>query len=66
MNQISASELVRVQEHLRGCLALSRFCNHVSNETGDQQLKSLCNQLIQQHQQGYERLANFIGTTTAH
>lgn len=60
MNQISSAELVRVQEHLRGCLALSRFCNHVANETADQQLKTLCNQLVQQHQQGIQRLSGFI------
>ena len=66
MNQISSAELVRVQEHLRGCLAMSRFCNHVSNETQDQQLKLRVNQMGQAHQRGFERISRFVGATQTH
>lgn len=66
MNQLTCAEVVHLQEHLRACINLTHICDHFANETADPQIKNFCSQIRQQHQQGYERLTRFLGSTQAH
>lgn len=50
MNNLTAAELLFMQEHLRGTIAGVRFLNHCANETSDIQFKQLCQQFAQTKQ----------------
>ena len=61
-NQLTAAELLMVQEQLRAAIAGARFLNHCANETGDQQFKQLCQQIAGDKQNEVQQLSGFLGT----
>lgn len=65
MHNFTAAELVMFTEHIRGCTTAISLINHCANETDDQEIKSLCNRMIQDHQQGLQRYQKYL-TPGAH
>lgn len=57
---MTAAELLFLQEHFRSCMTMIRTLNHVSNETNDQEFKTLCNRMMQDHMQGVQRFSKYI------
>lgn len=56
MNNLTAAEVLFLQEHLRSSIAGIRFLNHVNNETDDNQFKQYCQQSIQAKLNELQRL----------
>lgn len=60
MHNFTAAELVMFQEQVRGCSTAIALINHCANETNDQEIKSLCNRMVQDHQSGLQRLQKYM------
>lgn len=58
--QLTAAEVVFLQEHFRECLTNIRQLNHTANETKDPQFKQLCMQMMQDHIHGVQRFSRFL------
>lgn len=66
MSNLTAAEVLFLQEHTRSVIAGARFLNHCANETNDSQFKQLCNQFAQDKQAEMQRLMPLIaGNTTS-
>lgn len=65
MSNLTAAEVLCLQEHARTAIAGARFLNHCANETADSQFKQLCQQFAQEKQQEISRVLPLInGTAT--
>jgi hypothetical protein len=65
MSNLTAAEILFLQEHARSVIAGARFLNHCANETNDNQFKQLCNQLAQDKQAEMQQLMPLLsGNTT--
>lgn len=56
MNNLTAAEVLFLQEHLRSSIAGARFLNHCANETSDTQFKQLCQQFMQAKQNELQQM----------
>lgn len=61
MTNLTAAEVLFVQEHLRASIAGIRFLNHVANETDDIQFKQLCQQFAQAKQSELQQMMPVLG-----
>lgn len=62
MHNFTSAELVFFTEHMRGCTTAISLLNHCANETADQEIKSLCQRMIQDHQNGLQRFQKYMTT----
>lgn len=60
MHTFSAAELVMFTEYTRGCTTAIALSNHCANETADQEIKSLCNRIVQDHQSLLQRFQTYL------
>lgn len=63
---MTAAEVVFLQEHFRECVTMVRQLNHTANETNDPQFKQLCHRMMQDHIQGIQRFSRFLPIQTQH
>lgn len=60
MTQITSRELMLLEDHIKLEDNMTKCFNHFANEIKDQQLKSLCQQMSQEHQQMVQTLSRHI------
>ncbi|MFZ5815189.1 MAG: hypothetical protein ACOY93_07785 [Bacillota bacterium] len=65
MTQMTAAEVLFLQEHMRTGIAGVRFLNHCANETNDTQFKQLCQQFAQQKQRDLQQMLPLLQNATA-
>lgn len=60
MPQITSRELMLLEDHIKLEDNMTKCFNHFANEINDQQIKSLCQQMAQDHQQMIQSLTRHI------
>ena len=60
MAQLSHKELILLQDNISMCQDTAQFLQTCVNMTGNQQLKNMCQQMIQDHKQDAQTLSRHI------
>lgn len=60
MNQINHKELLLIHDNVSMCQETSQFLQTCANIVDDPQLKSMCQQMVQEHNQDMHQLARHI------
>lgn len=60
MAQLSHKELILLQDNISMCQDTAQFLQTCVNMTSNQQLKNMCQQMIQDHKQNAQTLSRHI------
>lgn len=60
MAQLTHKELLLLQDNIKMCQETEQFLQTCVNSTNDQQLKNICQQMMQDHKQDTQLLARHI------
>jgi len=63
MAQLTHKELLLLQDNIKMCQETAQFLQSCVNSTNDQQLKNICQQMLQDHKQDAKLLAQHITQT---
>ena len=64
MNQLTARELMFLEDNLKMSNNVAHFAQSCVNMISDPQLKNLCQQIAQDHQRDYQALSRYFNPQT--
>jgi hypothetical protein len=64
LNPLTSRELMLLDDHIKMEANIAKCFGHFSNEIQDQQMKTMCQQMAQHHQQHIQMLSRHISQQT--